>query len=117
MCTGTQVQYEQTARLSCTGTLVHYEQTARLSRIGDAVCGQGGGCVECVRVHWYTMIKQSGNEWPGQGGGLCRVCTSTLVYYEQAATLSWTGDVACGQGGGCGECVRVHSFDTSKQPG
>jgi len=20
-------------------------------------------------VHWYTMSKQSGNEWPGQGGG------------------------------------------------
>ena len=23
----------------------------------------------CVRVHQYTVSKQSGNEWPGQGGG------------------------------------------------
>ena len=28
----------------------------------------GGGRGECVRVHWYTMSKQSGNKWPGQGG-------------------------------------------------
>jgi hypothetical protein len=36
---------------------------------GDAVASHGGGGGECVRVHWYTMSKRSGNEWPGQGGG------------------------------------------------
>ena len=25
--------------------------------------------MRCVRVDWYTISKQAGNEWPGQGGG------------------------------------------------
>jgi len=48
--------------------------------------GQGGGCGECVRVHWYTLSIQSGDEWPCQGGG-------------------------------CDECVRVYRYTMSKQSG
>ena len=40
--------------------------------------GQGGRCGECVRVHWYTTRKSSGNEWQGQRGTR-RACTGTLV--------------------------------------
>ena len=40
------------------GTLVHDEQTARLSWKGNEWPGQGGGCGESVRVHWYTVSKQ-----------------------------------------------------------
>jgi hypothetical protein len=47
-----------------TGTLVHYEQTVR-----EEDCG------EWVRVHRYTMRKQSGRR-------LRRVGTGTRVYYE-----------------------------------
>jgi len=47
--------------------------------------GQGGGCGERVRVHWYTMNKQSGDEWPdpapwcrmidfGEGGSTDQEC-------------------------------------------
>jgi len=92
----------------CTGTLVHYEQTVR-----------GGGCGECVRVHRYTMSKQSGKEDTGslygytgtlransQGRMMGRVCTGTPVHYEQTV-----------RGGGCGECVRVYRYTMSKQSG
>ena len=71
-----------------TGTPVHYEQTVR-----------GGGCGECVRVHRYTMSKQSGKRNR-------RVCTGIPVQYEQTA-----------RGGGCGECVRVRRYSVSKQSG
>ena len=51
----------------CTGTLVHYEQT-----VSGRARGQGAGCGECVRVHRYTMSKQSRDErealHPGRPG-------------------------------------------------
>jgi len=28
---------------------------------GNKRLGQGGGCGDCVRVHWFTMSKQLGN--------------------------------------------------------
>ena len=40
----------------CTGTLENYEQT-----IGERGLGQGGARGGCVRVHRYTMSKQSGD--------------------------------------------------------
>ena len=66
-----------------------------MSKQSAGVCGytgtlransQGGGGGECVRVHQYSMSKQSGSDWAGQGGG-------------------------------GGECVRVHRYTMSKQSG
>ena len=45
----------------CKGTPIRYEHT-----VWTAWPGQGGGCSECVRVHRYTVSKQSGRR--GQGG-------------------------------------------------
>jgi hypothetical protein len=42
------------------GTMVHFRK-----RSGSKWPGQGGRCGECVRVHRYTVSKQSGNEGPG----------------------------------------------------
>jgi len=42
------------------------------------------------------------------------VCTGTPVYYEQ---MSRSGDEWPGQGGGCGECARVHQCIKSKLSG
>jgi len=53
---------------------------------GNEWPGQGAGGGECVRVHRYTMSEQPGNEWPGQGAG-------------------------------GGECVRVHRYTMSEQSG
>ena len=50
------------------GTPVRYVQAGR-----NEWPGQGGGCGECVRVHWYTVCKQAGNELPGQARG-CGEC-------------------------------------------
>jgi len=59
--------------------------------------GKRGGCGECVRVHRYTMSKQSGKgDECGEfvrahkyamstqsGRSVRRMCTGTLVHYEQ----------------------------------
>jgi len=39
------------------------------------ICEAGG---ESVRVHWYTVSKQSGKR-------MRRMCAGTLVHHEQAA--------------------------------
>jgi len=46
----------------CKGPLVHYDKTVR-ERVATPVRRM----CECVRVHWYTMTKQTGSEWPGPG--------------------------------------------------
>ena len=54
-----------------------------------------------------------------------RVCTGTPVHYEQtvreedaASVHGYTGTLcANSQGGGCGECARVHRYTMSKQSG
>ena len=68
----------------CAGKPVHYEQTV-VEKDAPRVCGyagtlwansQGAGCDACVRVHRYTMSKQSGRR-------MRRVCAGTPVHYEQ----------------------------------
>jgi len=65
VCTGTPVHYDQTVtgrhsrmRRVCTDTPVEYEQTVR---------GRHNRMRECVRVHRYTMSKQSGYDTTGCG--------------------------------------------------
>ena len=87
----------------CTGTLVHHERSIREraarprpGRRMRRVCTgtpvhyeQTYREEDTASVHWYTgniMSKESGNEWPGQV-----------------------------QGGGYGECVRVHWYTMSNQ--
>jgi len=41
------------------------ERSLSVSTIGSEWPGQGGGCGECVRIHWYTTSKQSG--WDEEG--------------------------------------------------
>ena len=48
-----------------------------------------------------AFSEESGNEWPGHGR-MRRMCTGPLVHCEQ--TLR---EQVSGQGGECGECVRV----------
>jgi len=64
--------------------------TTRRASTGTGRQGRGTVCAracgECVRVHWYTSSRQSGDERPsGQGGGCGVVCTDTLVHFEQTA--------------------------------
>jgi len=40
---------------------------------------QRGGCGGCLRVHRYTVSKQSGTEWPCQAGG-CGGCVRVHRY-------------------------------------
>jgi len=65
VCEGTPVHYEQTVRERvprpgsrmrrvCEGRPANYEQTVK-----NQWPGQGGGRGDCVRVHRYTMSKQS----------------------------------------------------------
>jgi hypothetical protein len=42
------------------------EATMR-DELGNEWLGQGGGCAEYVRVHWYIVNKQSRIEWPDPG--------------------------------------------------
>jgi hypothetical protein len=69
-------------RRVCTGTQVHYKQTVR-----EREARLGGGCGECVPVHWYTMSRQTGHEWPGSVLGssciLAVMVTCTPVHYGQ----------------------------------
>jgi len=95
-------------RRFCAGTPVHYEQTVREE-----------GCGDSVRVHRYTMSKQSGRRdaailrrYTGtlraniQGGGMRRFCAGTQVHYEQTVREE-----------GCGDSVRLHRYTMSKQSG
>jgi hypothetical protein len=72
----------------CTGTPVHYEQTVRMSYEG-AWPGREEGGSECVRIHRYTMSKQSDNQ--------CRAATRGA--------------------GGHRKYVRLHLYTVSKHPG
>jgi hypothetical protein len=64
------------------------------------------------------MSKQAGRR-------MRRVCAGTPVHYEQtvgeedAARVCGYNSTLCAnsQGGGCGECVRVHRYSMSKQAG
>jgi len=68
-----------------TGTLVHSEQTVR-QRVARPWTRLRR---ECLRVHWYTMTKNSHVEPEGDGrrvrpgSSRGRACTGTLVRYEQ----------------------------------
>jgi len=43
-----------------------------------------------VRVHWYTMCRQSRSEWPDQRGGMRRVCTAVQRMYSCARVHRYT---------------------------
>jgi len=45
------------------------------------------------------------------------VCTGTMVQYQRTFQLRRTGVEWPGQGGRCGEFVRVHRYKLSKQSG
>ena len=141
MCAGTLVHYEQTVRTPCpareedAASAYGYTGTLRV-HTQDTVSGQGGGRGECVRAHWNNTSKQSGHR-VRPGRRTRRVPTGTLVHYEYtlrtpcqareedaASAYGYTGtlransqDTVSGQGGGRGECLRVHWYTMSKQSG
>jgi len=55
--------------------LIVYRYTLRVMKCEtyleeqDFLVGPFTVCGECVRVPWFTVSKQSGSEWLGQGGG------------------------------------------------
>jgi len=86
--------------------------------------GDAGGA--CVRVHWYTMSKQSGCAKGKQQIVRGRVEYSRPGSEDAASVHGYTGTLrANSQGtssqawGGAGRasCVRVHRYTTSKQSG
>jgi len=44
-------------RRVCTGTLVHYALALKVSCTRNEWPGQGGGCGQCVRVHWNYAVQ------------------------------------------------------------
>ena len=113
------VRPERRMRQVCTGLRVHRYTMSRQS--GVEWPGQGGGCDEGVWVHRYTTSKQSGRR-------MRRVCAGAAVHYQQTVRAP---PVLCQQKQHgvsvyrSGTAVhyqqtvrpRVHRYTTSKQSG
>jgi len=92
----------------CNRLNLHRSASSNRIRVGNS---RTSASLKRSPAHWVIVCecsKQSGNEWPGHGGG-----GGALVHYHGQTVR----ERVKGYGGGCSEFAQVHWYTMTKQSG